>query len=61
MNMDINGPVKVYDEVLRCALQEMVPIMTKQLKIKKKLPWFNSNIKIGISERCNLKRLEERS
>ena len=25
------------------------------MKIKKKLPWFNSNINNGISERCNLK------
>ena len=29
MNMDINGAVKVYDEALRSALQEMAPIMTK--------------------------------
>ena len=28
MSMDINGAVKVYDEVLRCALQDMAPIMT---------------------------------
>ena len=55
MNMDINGAVKVYDEVLRSALQEMVQIMTKQVKIKKKLPWFSSNIKNGISERHKLK------
>ena len=34
----------------------MVPIMTKQVKIKKKLPWFNNNIKNGISERHKLKR-----
>ena len=55
MNMDINGAVKVYDEVLRSALQEMAPIMKKQVKIKKKLPWFSSNIKNGISENTNLK------
>ena len=29
LNMDINRAVKVYDEVLRSALQEMAPIMTK--------------------------------
>ena len=56
MNMDINGTVKVYDEVLRSALQEMAPIMTKQAKIKKKLPWFNSNIVNRISERHKLER-----
>ena len=56
MNMDINGAVKVYDEVLRSALQEMAPIMTKQVKIKKKPPWLSSNIKNGISERCKLER-----
>ena len=29
MSMDINGAVKIYDEVLKSALQEMAPIMTK--------------------------------
>ena len=56
MNMDFNRAVKVYGEVLRSALQEIAPIMTKQVKIKKKLPWFSSNIKNGISERCKLQR-----
>ena len=28
----------------------------KHVKIKKKLPWLNSNIKNGISERCKLER-----
>ena len=55
-NKDINGAVKVYEEVLGSALQEMAPIMTKQVKFKKKLPWFNSNIKNGIHERCKLER-----
>ena len=56
MNIDINGVVKVYGEVLRSALQEMAPIITKQVKFKKKLSWFNSNTKDGISERCKLER-----
>ena len=60
MNLDINGAVKVYDEVLRSALQEMAPIMTKQVKIKKKLPWFRSNIKNEISERHKLQRQQKK-
>ena len=56
MNMDINRAVKVYDEVPRSSLQEMAPIMTKQVKIKKKFLWFSSNIKNGISERHKLEK-----
>ena len=55
-NTDINRSVKVYDEVLRSTLQEMAPIMTKQVKFKKKHPWFSRNIKNGISERHKLQR-----
>ena len=59
-NKDINATVKDYDEVLRSALQEKAPIMRKEVKIKNKLPWFNSNIKIGICERHKLERKEKR-
>ena len=34
----------------------MAPIMTKLVKIKKKLPWFISNIMNRISERHKLER-----